>query len=267
MSASRWHRCAVGEECAEPGQGQQVACDGARRSRPVLSRSRAQRLASVRSQGWVIRSNRRWCGRAVSCRGSGSGRAAVQPPDIAGILDVPSGAVAQGLDCVPGGDQERDSPPYLPPWAAGRQRPGHCSADRSSSEVTSALVCVTGRDRDCGRRDACGAGRGRHWTAYWNSSLSCGASPRKSMRALPRRWQSAANWSTSGLPGAAPPRCVGPAEQRPRVLDPQLAERQPTSGVLAVTDGAAGPPRRRDPAGRSVPRCPMPRAQSLPAAP
>ena len=40
----------------------------------------------------------------------------------------------------------------------------------------------------------------RYWTAYWNSSFSCGGSPRKSMRALPLVRQWSMKSSTSGQP-------------------------------------------------------------------
>ena len=56
-----------------------------------------------------------------------------QPPDIAGILDLPAGAVAQGLDRVAGEEQEPFS--GLPLLGEPRPRRAIAASVRSSSEV------------------------------------------------------------------------------------------------------------------------------------
>ena len=126
-------------------------------------------------------------------------------------------------------------------------------------------MCVTGRDRDCGRRDACGAGVGSGLEHVLELQSQLWRQPTEVDACFAEAFAVCGELVDLGTTGAAPPQLVRPAEYRPRVLDPQVAERHSTSGVLAVTDrsrpgrpdGGIGP-------ARSFPSLPMPVTQSLP---
>ena len=96
------------------------------------------------------------------------------------ILDLPPGAFAQHFHDVVGEHQKPlvaalfgfgELTPLLRGAVQQRGHPG-VGGDRIAHVTTGASVMIVLS--------------WRHWTAYWNSSLSWDASPRKSMRALPR---------------------------------------------------------------------------------
>ena len=117
---------------------------------PDVSRSRVHRLARSRSQGWAMRSNRSRAGRHGLAGRRRPGQP-VQPPDVAGILDLPAGAVAQGLDHVAGVEQE-----LATDWAglAAALDATAARSDPAARRCRSVCASRTAGDDQAGRRDA-----------------------------------------------------------------------------------------------------------------
>ena len=174
--------------------------------RPPQRRNRIQRLPSSRSHGWAIRSNRsRACARAspTVSTSPGSRDSRQMSPGYSTSQPVPSRRAS-----TTSWAKARNAAAlrYLPPpRRLSPPTPRQCSCGRSSSEVTlaarayrMAIVTAVGETRVV-------AASTRYCTAYCSSSFSCRLRPRKSMTALPRRSQSAANSSRSRCSTVAPP--------------------------------------------------------------
>ena len=214
---------------------------------PELSRSRAQRLASVLSHGWAIRSKRRFmraCGRLP---GFGSDRAADAGARCHGDIPHPSRCPHARSQLRRG--QRPKTAGSVPAFGPASSR--HCCGVRSSSDVTPASLANADRPGHDRRR---GDDRGLVVAALnrvLQFELELGRQPAEVDAGLAAPLAVREVLRAVRAAQLSPPRRVGLAVQLPGVFGPQRAKRQQALRRIRWSEQARpSGPAARGPAGR-----------------